>query len=98
MISMVYLMILLVAVIGSGVLTGWLFWLMSRLRRLESVREMGESGLLSSHLDGLTAELSAMREQLDLLEQRTEFTEHLLEGRSSTGAPASPPATEAIGE
>lgn len=31
-ISMVYLMILLVAVTGSGVLTGWQFWLMSRLR------------------------------------------------------------------
>jgi Tfp pilus assembly protein PilO len=94
-INMVFMLILLVAVIGTGVLTGWVVWTMSRLRRLESAREAGETGLLSSHLDELTAELSAVRDQLDMLEQRTEFSERLLEGRTSTGAPASPPATEA---
>ncbi len=96
MFSLVFLAILLVAVVGSGVLTGWLFWLMSRLRSLESARGVGETGLLSSQLDGLTAELAAVRNQLDTLEQRTEFNERLLEDRSSTGTQGLPPATEAM--
>ncbi len=90
MISMVFLTILLVAVIGSGVLTGWLFWLMSRLKRLESVRETADGGLLTGRLDELTAEMSAVRDQLEMLEQRTEFNERLLEGRP----PTPPAATE----
>jgi len=82
MFSVVGLMLVLVAAVGSGVLTGWLFWLMSRLRRLESSRESSDAGLLSQSIEGLTAELATVREQLDMLEQRTEFNQRLLEGRS----------------
>jgi len=82
MFSVVGLMLVLVAAVGSGVLTGWLFWLMGRLRRLESSRESSDAGLLSQSIEGLTAELATVREQLDMLEQRTEFNQRLLEGRS----------------
>jgi len=84
MFSVVGLMLVLVAAVGSGVLTGWLFWLMGRLRRLESARDGSDAGLLHNSLSNLTNELTAIREQLDQLEQRTEFNERLLEGRVST--------------
>ena len=36
----------------------------------------------------MTAELATVREQLDMLEQRTEFNQRLLEGRSPDEYPA----------
>ncbi len=98
MISLAVLLLVLVAVVGSGVMSGLIFWFTSRLKRLESKQEAGETGLLSSHLDELSAEISAVREQLDRLEQRTEFHERLLEGRPSNGAPELPPAPETTRE
>ena len=88
MIGVVGLLIVFAAVVGSGVMTAVLFWFTSRLRRLESSQESSDAGLLSQSIEGLTAELSTVREQLDMLEQRTEFNERLLEGRSSDELPA----------
>ncbi|TFG63155.1 MAG: hypothetical protein E4H28_06765 [Gemmatimonadales bacterium] len=84
MFSVVGLMLILVAALGSGVLTGWLFWLMGRLRRLEIARDSSDGRLLSQSLDGVVSELAAVREQLNQLEQRAEFNERLLEARAST--------------
>ncbi len=90
MISLVAILIVVAGVLGTSVMGGVLFWLTSRLRRLESGRESDDTGLLTSAVDSLTAELSTVRDQLDMLEQRTEFNQRLLEGR-----PLSPlPATE----
>jgi len=93
-ISLVAILIIFAAVIGTSVMGGTLFWLTSRLRRLESGRESGresdDTDLFSNAVDALTAELSVVRDQLDVLEERTEFNQRLLEGRS----PSPPPATE----
>jgi hypothetical protein len=93
-ISLVAILIVFAGVLGTSVMGGVLFWLTSRLRRLESGRESGresdDTGLLTSAVDSLTAELSTVRDQLDMLEQRTEFNQRLLEGRP----PSPPPATE----
>lgn len=88
--SFAIILLILTAVVGSAAMSGVIFWLTSRLRRLESAREPGGTDLLSSHLDELTAELSVVRDQLDKLEQRTEFNERLLEGRMTAELPASP--------
>jgi len=90
-ISLALILILIVAVAGSGLLSGWMVWMMSRTRRLEATPTAGEDGLLADRLEQLTAEVTAVRQQLDDLEQRTDFNERLLEDR---GRPEQlPPAT-----
>lgn len=91
MISLALILILIVAVAGSGLLSGWMVWMMSRTRRLEATPGGGEDALLAGRIEELTAELSAVRRQLDDLEQRTDFNERLLEDRG--GAEQLPPAT-----
>ena len=81
MISMAVLLLVLVAVAGSTVLTWFMFSALARLRQLESSTTERPRELASGGLEELTAELSAVREQLEALEQRTDFNERLLEGR-----------------
>ncbi|MFQ5529265.1 MAG: hypothetical protein ACE5FP_02860 [Gemmatimonadota bacterium] len=89
MISVAFLLILIVAVAGSGLLTGWMVWMMSRTRKLEARPQTEEGGLPWDRLEELAGELADVRRQLALLEERTEFSERLLEDRSS--ATDSPP-------
>jgi hypothetical protein len=86
-ISLALILILIAAVAGSGLLSGWMVWMMSRTRRLEATPHGSEDGLLSGRLDELAAELSAVRRQLDDLEQRTDFNERLLEDRAPDQLP-----------
>jgi len=79
--SVAVLMIIIVAVIGTGVMTGIITMLISKVRRLEEIRPGGDDGLLTESFDKLATELSAIRDQLEMLEQRTDFNERLLEGR-----------------
>ena len=79
--SLTFFLLLLVAVAGSGVLSVFMFSVLSRLRTLESSPGEPSGKLPSGQLDKLVEELSSVRDQLDALEQRSEFHERLLEGR-----------------
>ena len=81
MVSVAVLLLVLVAAVGSGVMSVFMFSALSRLRQLESRAGEQPRELPSAGLEELTAELSAVREQLEALEQRTDFNERLLEGR-----------------
>ena len=87
MLSIAWLLIVIAAVVGSGVMTGLVTMLITRVRRLEETRQSNDSGLLAESFDKLAAELSAVRDQLDMLEERTDFNERLLEGRTPDGTP-----------
>ena len=79
--SLFWLLIVMVAVSGSAVMTAVLFWLVSRVRRLERADEAKVAGALTSHVEELRSELASVRHQLEQLEERTEFNARLLEGR-----------------
>jgi hypothetical protein len=85
--SVAVLLIIIVAVIGTGVMTGIITMLFSKIRRLEETEPRGDSRLPAESFDKLAAELTAVRDQLDMLEQRTEFNERLLEGRTPDDQP-----------
>jgi hypothetical protein len=79
--SLTILLLILVAVAGSGIMSVFMFSVLSRLRQLESSSDHQPSELPSGQLNALADELSSLRDQLEALEQRTEFQERLLEGR-----------------
>jgi hypothetical protein len=85
--SVAMLLIIIVAVIGTGVMTGLITMLFSKIRRLEETEPGSDSRLPAESFDKLAAELTAVRDQLDMLEQRTEFNERLLEGRTPDDQP-----------
>ena len=79
--SLFWLLIVMAAVSGSAVMTAVLFWLVSRVRRLERADELKAAGVLTSRVEELQAEIASLRGQLAQLEDRAEFHERLLEGR-----------------
>lgn len=81
MLSLTILLLILVAVAGSGIMSVFMFSVLSRLRQLESRSEEQLPELPSGQLNALADELSSVRNQLEALEQRSEFHERLLEGR-----------------
>ena len=81
MLSLTILTLILVAVVGSGIMSVFMFSVLSRLRQLESSSDQQSSELPPGQLNALADELSSVRDQLEALEQRTEFHERLLEGR-----------------
>jgi len=85
--SVAVLMIIIVAVIGTGVMTGIITMLISKVRRLEETGPGGDDGLLTESIGKLATEVSAIHDQLEMLEQRTDFNERLLEGRTADDEP-----------
>jgi len=81
--SLTVLVLILVAVAGSGIMSVFMFSVLSRLRTLESGSDEQPAELSGGRVGELADELSAVRDQLDALEQRAEFHERLLEGRDA---------------
>lgn len=79
--SLFWLLIVMAAVSGSAVMTAVLFWIVSRVRRLEAADEEKTATVLTSRIEELHSELASLRDQLELLEERSEFNARLLEGR-----------------
>jgi hypothetical protein len=80
MLSLPILLLLLVAIGGSGAMVGILGWLFHRLSRLES----------HADFEGLREQLGSVQRELSALTERVEFTENLLENRGAAQAELPP--------
>lgn len=84
------LLLLIVAVAGSGAMVGVMAWLIGRLRRLEGGGP-GDAGALTERLREVQEELEAVHRAVARLEEHASFTARLLEGRpAGESLPAEP--------
>lgn len=74
MFTVVQLLILIVAVIGSGSMVAALAWLFYRSRNLEG----REYGSLTDQVESLRAELETVSSEMARLQEQADFTERLL--------------------
>lgn len=74
------LLLLIVAVAGSGAMVGVMAWLVGRLRRIEGGGS-ADAGALAERLREVHEELEAVHRAVARLEEHASFTARLLEGR-----------------
>lgn len=83
MFGIVEMIILLVAVIGSGVMSAFLVWFIGRLRALErGLQDKGDVPALSAQIAALQGEVDSLQGTVQRLTERAEFTERLLEEKT----------------
>ncbi len=89
MISLVALLIIFAAVIGSTAMMGILFYFLNRIRQLEG-RATGDlpTGGLSEQLSRIQEDLFLAQEELSRLTERMDFTEKLLMSGDEEAPPA----------
>jgi len=82
------LLLILVAVGGSGIMVAFLAWLVYRLKRLEESRAVGGPELreLIERIETMQTELLSMRDDVGELTERVDFTERLLSSGSRPAA------------
>lgn len=88
------LLILIVAVAGSGAMVGFMAWLIGRLRRLEG-GGTADTGALAERLGEVQEELEAVHRAVARLEEHASFTARLLEGRPARESLAAESGEEA---
>lgn len=89
MFGLVEIIILLVAVAGSGITAAFYMWLINRLRDVDRRIEASANPQLLADLE---TEVQRLHATVDQLAERTEFAERLLEGK--TGGATRPPTGE----
>ena len=78
--SILALMLILVAALGSGSLVAIFAWFYQRMKQLEGGRnDDSELALISEQLDVVRDQLGAMDDEMTRLNERVDFTEKLLE-------------------
>ncbi len=88
--SILALMLMLIAALGSGALVAIFAWFYQRMKQLEGGRNDGSDWtLISEQLDVVRDQLSAMDDEMTRLNERVDFTEKLLE----PGPKESPPSS-----
>ena len=87
MFSLVGIIILLTAVIGSSTLVAFAAWLIVRLQKLErGLPPHSEVPALSAQIEALKGELESLHGTVERLSERTDFTERLLESKTGDSA------------
>jgi hypothetical protein len=84
--SVLFLMVLLAAVIGSSSLVAAFAWIIQRVSRLESASSPELDRLLSENAE-LRDQIESMRSDLQGLDERVDFTEKLLERKNPDALP-----------
>ncbi len=75
-----FLLLILIAALGSGAMVALLAWFYQRIKQLEGGRNGGSDWtLISEQLDVVRDQLSAMDDEMTRLNERVDFTEKLLE-------------------
>lgn len=83
MLPLYVILLLIVAVAGSGIMTAILAWLLYRLNRLESGGRYARQ--LDDDFTRLGEQLASVRKELTALTERVDFTEDLLEDHQIGG-------------
>ena len=89
MLTLPVLLLLIVAVGGSGFMVAILAWLFQRLNRLESARQ---DPRLEGDFEALREQLGAIEAELSSIAERVDFTENLLEKPETADSPRLPPS------
>ena len=77
------LLLVLIAVVGSGTMVAILGWMWNRIRQLEGGREdRSELGNIYQQLDAVRDQLFSVEDEMARLNERVDFTEKLLEAPS----------------
>ena len=88
--SILALMLILIAALGSGAMVAIFAWFYQRMKRLEGGRNDGSDWtLMAEQLDVVRDQLSAMDDEMTRLNERVDFTEKLLEPGPKEGPPSS---------
>ena len=83
MFSLVEIIILLVAVIGSGTMAALIMHVHARLQRLESGFDPADKpAALVAKIDALRIDVESLQNTVERLTERTDFTERLLEEKT----------------
>ncbi len=85
--SIAFLLLILIALVGSGTMFATLAWMWHRIRQLEGGREdRSELGNIYERLDAFRDQVFSVEDEMARLNERVDFTEKLLEAPRA-GAP-----------
>ncbi len=78
--SIAFLILMLIAVVGSGTMAAILVWMWNRIRQLEGGRQdRSELGNIYERMDAVRDQLFSLEDEMARLNERVDFTEKLLE-------------------